>query len=72
MEFGYDPNGGGNYQYGFQLHGSDFIDITRTIMWQTDDRIIPRIWILGDNPLPGDWAIQVLWKGDWYDVPFGG
>ena len=71
MEFAYAPEGNGNYQYGFKLDGYDFIDITRIIIWQTDDRIIPRIWILGDNPLPGDWTIKVLWKGDWYDVPFG-
>jgi len=71
LEIAYAPNADWNYQFGFKLDGYDFIDITRTIVWQTDDRIIPRIWILGDNPLPGDWTIKVLWKGEWYDVPWG-
>jgi len=70
LDFEYAPNADSNYQYGFKMDGYDFIEITRTIMWQTTDRIIPRIWILGDNPLPGDWTIQVLWKGEWYPVPF--
>jgi len=70
LDFEYDPSGGGNYQYGFKITGQDFIEITRTIQWNTVDRIIPRIWILGDVPLPGDWDVDVLWKGKWYyDVP---
>jgi PKD repeat protein len=70
LDFEYDPGGGGNYQYGFKITGQDFIEITRTIQWNTVDRIIPRIWILGDVPLPGDWDVDVLWKGEWYyDVP---
>lgn len=71
VEFGYAPNGGGNYQYGFKVDAYDYLEITRTIMWNTQDRTIPRIWVLGDVPLPGSWTIQVLWKGEWYPVPFG-
>ena len=71
IEFSYAPNGGGNYLYGFKVDAYDYLDITRTIVWNTEDRIIPRIWVLGDVPLPGSWNIQVLWNGDWYTVPFG-
>jgi len=72
FEFQFDPNGGGNYQYGFSLEGHDFLEITRQIMWDIDpdNRLLPRIWILGDNPLPGDWTLQILWKGSWYPVPY--
>jgi PKD repeat protein len=70
LDFEYAPDDDWNYQYGFRLDGDDFMEITRTIAWQTDNRIIPRIWILGDVPLPGNWEMQVLWKGDWYPVPF--
>ncbi|MEF8847590.1 MAG: PKD domain-containing protein [Candidatus Thermoplasmatota archaeon] len=66
----YDPNASYNYQYGCSLEGQDFINITRTIMWDTEHGILPRIWILGDKALPGDWTVQILWKGEWYPVPY--
>jgi len=72
FEFQFDPSSSGNYQYGFKLEGHDFLEITRQIMWDfdPDNRLLPRIWIYGDNPLPGDWTVQVLWKGQWYPVPY--
>lgn len=71
LEFQYDPSNSGNYQYGFKLEGHDFLEITRTIMWDFDpeNRLLPRIWIYGDV-LPGDWTVQVKWKGNWYPVPY--
>lgn len=66
----YDPNSSYNYQYGCSLMGRNFINITRTIMWDTVNGRVPRIWILGDKPLPGDWDVRILWKGDWYPVPY--
>lgn len=40
-------------------------------MWDFDpeNRLLPRIWIYGDV-LPGDWTVQVKWKGNWYPVPY--
>jgi len=70
--FLYGPRGFFSYKYGFNLSGVDFINITRTIMWDTENGLLPRIWILGDKPLPGDWDVNILWKGSWYPVPFEG
>ena len=66
----YDPDASYNYQYGCSLVGRNFINITRTIMWDTVNGRVPRIWILGDKPLPGDWDVKILWKGEWYPVPY--
>jgi len=70
LEFGYDPQHAGNYQYGFTLTGEHFVELTRTIEWYTDNGHLERIWILGDEPIPGDWTLQVLWQGQWYNVPW--
>ena len=56
------------YQYGFNVTGTGFLDIKRTVMWDTDDGMIPRIWILGDNPFPGEWDVWLLWNYEWYEV----
>ncbi len=71
LEVGYDPQHTGNYKYGFKLTGDHFIQITRTIQWYSVNGTLVRIWILGDEPIPGDWTLQVLWNGQWYSVPWG-
>lgn len=68
LQFAYDPQHTGNYQYGFILTGEHFIELTRTIQWYTVDGQLERIWVLGDKPIPGDWTLQVLWQGQWYNV----
>ena len=70
LEVGYDPQHTGTYKYGFKLIGEDFIEITRTIQWYTVNGSLVRIWVLGDEPLPGDWTLQVLWNYQWYTVPW--
>ncbi|MEM0466627.1 MAG: hypothetical protein QXX20_03360 [Candidatus Thermoplasmatota archaeon] len=70
LEAGFDPSQSGNYWYGFRLSGQNFIDITRTIQWHAQNGQLIRIWILGDTPLPGDWTLQILWKHQWYTVPW--
>ncbi|MBN2600278.1 MAG: hypothetical protein JXA75_07035, partial [Candidatus Thermoplasmatota archaeon] len=70
LEFGYDPQHQGNYQYGFRLSGDDFIEITRTIQWYEEDGQLVRVWVLGDEPIPGDWTLEVLWNSQWYTVPW--
>ena len=71
LEVGYDPQQTGNYQYGFRLLGEQFIEITRTIQWYSVNGSLVRIWVLGDEPIPGDWTLEVLWNGQWYSVPWG-
>ena len=70
LEVGYDPQHNGNYKYGFRLTGEDFIEITRTIQWYAVNGQLVRIWVLGDEPIPGDWTLQVLWNYQWYTVPW--
>jgi hypothetical protein len=70
LEFGYDPFSTGTYKYGFKLTGQDFINITRTIQWYSENGHLVRVWVLGDKPLPGDWTLQVLWNSVWYNVPW--
>lgn len=70
LEFGYDPQHAGNYKYGFKLIGEDFIEITRTIQWYAENGQLLRIWVLGDEPIPGDWTLEVLWNYQWYTVPW--
>lgn len=70
LEFGYDPQHAGNYQYGFKLTGQHFIELTRTIEWYSIDGQLQRVWVLGDEPIPGDWSLQVLWNSQWYNVPW--
>ncbi|MBN1280419.1 MAG: hypothetical protein JXA00_02090 [Candidatus Thermoplasmatota archaeon] len=70
LEAGFDPQQSGNYQYGFRLQGDDFIQITRTIQWYSENGALVRVWVLGDLPLPGDWNLQVMWNSQWYTVPW--
>jgi hypothetical protein len=55
------------YEYGFNITGTD-INVIRTVQWDTEDGIIPRIWILGDDPIPGNWDIWLLWQYEWFEV----
>jgi hypothetical protein len=70
LEVGYDPSHTGNYAYGFRLTGQNFIEITRTIQWYSQNGALVRVWVLGDMPIPGDWTLQVLWNSQWYNVPW--
>lgn len=70
LEFGYDPQHAGNFQYGFKLTGQHFVALTRTIQWYSVDGQLQRVWVLGDEPIPGDWTLKVLWNGQWYNVPW--
>ena len=47
------------FEYDFSLTGSD-INVIRTIQWDTENGVIPRIWILGDDPIPGNWDVWLL------------
>ena len=63
---------GTNYQYGFKIHkvpSSGNNIFTRTIQWDTEAQPV-RIWILGDEPVPSEWTLNVLWNYEWYPVPF--
>jgi hypothetical protein len=68
FELGYGPVKNSFHQYGFNITGTDFLDVKRTVMWDTENGIIPRIWILGDNPFPGEWDVWLLWNHQWYEV----
>jgi len=68
FEIGYGPQKDGVYEYGLKASATGFLDIKRTIMWDTEDGHIPRIWVLGDKPFPGSWDVWLLWKYNWYEV----
>lgn len=56
-----------NDQYGFKVTATD-VNIIRTIKWDTQDGHVPRFWVLGDNPIPGNWDVWLLWNYEWYEV----
>ena len=64
--YNYDSNYD-EYKYGFMLEATD-VSIIRTIQWDTEDGHIPRFWVLGDDPLPGNWDVWLLWNYEWYEV----
>jgi len=68
VEFGYGEKKNDTYRYGFKLTATNFLNITRTIQWDTVNGIVPRIWILGDKPLPSEWHAWLLWNYKWYEV----
>lgn len=68
FEVGYGAPQNGVYQYGLKINATDFFDIKRTVMWDTENGQIPRIWILGDKPFPGEWDVWLLWNYEWYEV----
>jgi hypothetical protein len=68
FEVGYNFNQSNNeYEYGFKISNSE-MNLIRTIQWDTENGFIPRIWILGDNPIPDSWDLWLLWKYEWYEV----
>ena len=67
FEIGYNFNDDiDEFEYGFRINGSN-VNLIRTIQWDTENGVIPRIWVLGDD-LPGNWDVWLLWKYDWYEV----
>jgi len=64
--YGYDQSYD-EYEYGFRINGTD-ISIIRTIQWDTENGAIPRIWVLGDDIIPGSWDVWLLWQYEWYEV----
>jgi hypothetical protein len=68
LEIGYGSKQNNEYQYGFKIEALDFLDLTRTIMWDTEHGIIPRIWFLGDEGFPNNWDVWLLWNYEWYEV----
>ena len=68
LELGYGSIQGGEYQYGFKIEATDFLDLTRKVLWDTDHGVVPRIWFLGDNGFPGNWDVWLLWNYEWYEV----
>jgi hypothetical protein len=68
FEVGYNYNQNlDQYQFGFKINGGD-INIIRTIQWDTQNGMIPRIWVLGDDLIPGTWDVWLLWQYEWYEV----
>ena len=68
VEFGYGQKQNNTHRYGFKLLATDFLNVTRTIQWDTENGFVPRIWILGDKPLPNGWTAKLLWNYKWYEV----
>jgi len=68
LEAGYGSTQGDEYQYGFKIEATDFLDLTRTVLWDTENGVVPRIWFLGDNGFPGNWDVWLLWNYEWYEV----
>jgi hypothetical protein len=52
------------YQYGFKAQATDVM-FTRTLKWDVANL---RFWWLGDEPLPGQWDVKILWDYKWHDV----
>ena len=62
--YNYNPGEGG-YQYGLEAHATD-VGFTRTLQWDLVNGF--RFWWLGDEPLPNNWDVHLLWNYEWYDV----
>lgn len=62
--YNYEQN---EHKYGFKIDAQS-VSIVRTIQWDTVNGNVPRIWVLGDNPLPSDWDVWLLWNYKWYEV----
>jgi len=52
------------YQYGFKAQATDVM-FTRTLKWDISSL---RFWWLGDEPLPGQWDVWILWDYEWHEV----
>ncbi|MCK4348665.1 MAG: hypothetical protein KAW47_08610 [Thermoplasmatales archaeon] len=62
--YNYDP-GYNEYQYGLKAHATD-VGFTRTLQWDLENGF--RFWWLGDDELPDNWDVQLLWNYEWRDV----
>ncbi len=62
--YNYNPSEGG-YQYGLEAHATD-VGFTRTLQWDLVNGF--RFWWLGDDPLPNNWDVHLLWNYEWRDV----
>ena len=62
--YNYNPGEGG-YQYGLEAHATD-VGFTRTLQWDLVNGF--RFWWLGDDPLPNNWDVHLLWNYEWRDV----
>ena len=70
FEAGYGNPQDGVHQYGFKVTATDVLWITRQIHWDSEHGILTRVWVLGDKPIPGEWTLRLLWKYEWYNVPY--
>jgi hypothetical protein len=52
------------YQYGFRTLATDIM-FTRTLKWDAPSL---RFWWLGDEPLPSQWDVWILWNYEWHKV----
>jgi len=52
------------YQYGFKANATNVM-FTRTLKWDIKNL---RFWWLGDEPLPSQWDVWILWDYIWHEV----
>jgi hypothetical protein len=52
------------YQYGFKANATNVM-FTRTLKWDIQNL---RFWWLGDEPLPSQWDVWILWDYVWHKV----
>ncbi|VVB61421.1 Uncharacterised protein [uncultured archaeon] len=52
------------YQYGFKANATNVM-FTRTLKWDIQNL---RFWWLGDEPLPSQWDVWILWDYVWHEV----
>ena len=73
LEFYWDPQGGSDYRYGFNVSAPEFLETYFHVEWWKDsDTLIPMFWVIWD-PLPsnwGQWEKTLLWNSEWYTVPW--
>ena len=63
----FDPDDGGNYQYGLNVSTTSFLEANFNITWNTN-YIIPRVWIAGSLPNNWwqNWNAAVMLNQVWY------
>lgn len=73
LKFYWDPEGGSNYRYGFNVSAPEFLETYFDVDWWKDGgTLLPRFWVIWD-PLPsnwGQWEKTLLWDYEWYEVPW--
>jgi len=69
----WDPEGGSNYRYGFNVSAPDFLETYFDVdWWKGSGVLLPRFYVIW-NPLPsnwGQWEKTLLWDYEWYEVPW--